>query len=86
MVSLRRPYLLYYPPMTSTTDIYKFAEYEFAEAMIKKHGNDAVAICKERANKFYDRGDDEGSTFWTRIAKAVEDLQRPEPEFGEDIQ
>ncbi len=67
--------------MTSTADIYKSAE-----AMIKDYGNDAVAICKERANKLYDPGDDEGSMRWTRIAMAVEELQRPKPEFGEDIQ
>ena len=42
--------------MTSTADINKSAE-----AMIKEHGNDAVAVCKERVNRFYDRGNDEGS-------------------------
>jgi hypothetical protein len=67
--------------MTSSADIYRSAQ-----AMINEHGNDAVAICKERASKFYDRGDDERSMLWTRITKAVEELQRPEPEFGEDVQ
>jgi tRNA A-37 threonylcarbamoyl transferase component Bud32 len=67
--------------MTSTADI-----NTFAEAIIKEHGNDAAAVCKERANKFYDRGNNDQSMLWTRIAMAVEDLQRPETDFGEDVQ
>jgi len=67
--------------MTSSADI-----LQSARDMIEEHGREAVAICKARANDAYDRGDDEGSTRWRRIAIAVEDLQRPEPEFGDDTQ
>ena len=67
--------------MTSNADI-----LQSARDMIEEHGRNAVVKCKERADSLYDRGDDKGSTLWRRIAIAVEDLQRPEPEFGDDTQ
>ena len=64
--------------MPSEADIYRSAQ-----VMRREHGNAAIELAQAHANKHWDAGDDQGAAVWTRIAKAIEELQRVVPEDGE---
>ena len=60
--------------MISDADIYCSAR-----VMIREHGDGALAAAQNRANAFWDKGDDEGAAVWMRIARAIEGLQKTSP-------
>ncbi len=66
--------------MTSDLEIYRAAN-----ALIKKHGPDAPTHAAIRAVAMLDKGDLGGYAVWRRILRAVEGLQKTEPESGEAV-
>ena len=63
--------------MTSDLDIYRSAQ-----VLVKHHGTDAPIHAAMRADAMLDKGDLDGFSVWKRILRAVEELQRAEPEPG----
>ena len=59
--------------------------YRSAQALVKRHGEDARIHVNMRADAMLDKGDLDGFSVWKRILWAVEDLQRAEPELGEVV-
>ena len=66
--------------MTSDLDIFRSANL-----LGKQHGQDAPIHAAMRADAMLDKGDLEGFSVWKRILRAVEELQRAEPELGEVV-
>ncbi len=66
--------------MTPDLDIYRSANL-----LIKRHGQDAPIHAAMRADAMLDKGDLNGYAVWKRIVKAVEELQRAEPEQGGEV-
>ncbi len=66
--------------MTSDRDIWLSAQ-----AVIKRHGEDAPIHAAMRADAMLDKGDLDGAATWKRILKAVEELQGTEPKPGEAV-
>ncbi len=64
-------------PMIPDLDIYRSANL-----LVKQHGQDAPRHAAMRADTMLDKGDLDGYAVWKRILKAVEELQRAEPEQG----
>lgn len=50
-----------------------------AQAVLKLHGDDALAYARTRAEQFAAQGADDGAAAWRRIAAAIEELERTEP-------
>lgn len=67
-----------YTPPTSTADIYRCALM-----LVQKHGADAPAIAGTNADDLLEEGEEDLHRAWERIAEAVEELLREEPEPGE---
>ncbi len=63
--------------MTSDLDIYRTAN-----VLVKQHGQDAPIHAAMRADAMLEAGDLGGYTAWRRILRAVNELQRVEPEPG----
>ncbi len=63
--------------MTSDLDIYRSAN-----VLVKRHGQDAPIHAAMRADAMLEKGDLDGYAVWKRIIKAVEELQKVEPEPG----
>ena len=66
--------------MTSDLDIYRSAN-----ALVKRHGQDAPIEAAMRADTMLEAGDLEGYAVWRRILRAVEELQGTEPKPGEAV-
>ena len=66
--------------MISDLDIYRSAQ-----VLIKQHGADAPTRAAMRAVAMLDKGDLGGYAVWRRILRAVEGLQKTEPESGEAV-
>lgn len=54
--------------------------YRTAKLIADKHGADAVAEANRRAERFQAAGDADGAAVWRRVATAVGELQRMEPD------
>ena len=67
--------------MTSDLDLYRSAQ-----VLVKQHGEDAPIEAAMRADKLLEAGDLDGYAVWKRILRAVEELQRAEPEPGVKVQ
>ncbi len=59
--------------------------YRSANVLVTRHGQDAPIRDAMRADAMLDKGDLEGYAAWKRIVKAVEELQRAEPEQGGEV-
>jgi hypothetical protein len=46
-----------------------------ANLLIRKHGANAELEAAKRADLMLDRGDDDGRLLWSRIRRAIRDLQ-----------
>lgn len=56
-----------------------------ALGMLDCHGENALEMASCQAEAMIDRGDVAGAELWSRILGAIEELQRPEPRYGEWI-
>ena len=56
-----------------------------AQLFVKRHGEDATIQAAFRADELLAEGDVDGQRVWLRIVKAVEELQRPKPAPGEEV-
>ena len=54
--------------------------YRSANILVKRHGQDAPIHAAMRADAMLEKGDLGGCAVWKRILRAVEELQRTEPE------
>ncbi len=59
--------------------------YRSANALIKRHGQDAPIHASMRADAMLEAGDLDGVAVWKRILRAVEELQRVEPSARSSI-
>ncbi len=59
--------------------------YRSAQVLVKHHGPDAPIHAAMRADAMLDKGDLGGYAVWKRILRAVEGLQKTEPESGEAV-
>ncbi len=66
--------------MISNLDIFRSAN-EF----VKQHGEDAPIHAAMRTDAMLDKGDLGGYAVWKRRLRAVEGLQKTEPESGEAV-
>ncbi len=66
--------------MISDLDIYRSAN-----VLVKQHGEDAPIRAAMRADAMLAAGDLDGLAVWKRILRAVEELQRAEPEPGAQV-
>ncbi len=66
--------------MTSDRDIYRSAQ-----ALVKRHGQDAPIKAAMRADELLEAGDLAGVATWRRILRAVEELQGTAPKPGEAV-
>ncbi len=66
--------------MTSDLDIYRSAQ-----ALVKRHGQDAPIHAAMRADELLEAGDLDGVAVWKRILRAVEELQATKPKPGEAV-
>ena len=60
--------------------------YRSAQVLVKQRGPDAPIHAAMRADTMLEKGDLDGYTAWKRILRAVEELQRAEPEPGVKVQ
>ncbi len=72
-VALRRKHDMLIPDL----DIYRAAN-----ALVKRHGEDAPIHAAMKADAMLDKGDLDGAAVWKRIVKAVEALRRDSPALG----
>jgi hypothetical protein len=63
------------PAVISDLDIWRAAAL-----MVKRHGNAAGLEAARRADELLAQGDTEGQAVWLRIVRAIQELQRTEPE------
>ncbi len=56
--------------------------FRAANALVKRHGQDAPIETAMRADAMLEKGDPEGYAVWKRILRAVGELQRAEPGAG----
>jgi len=54
-----------------------------ANLLIQQHGADAALHAAMRVDVLREAGDEAGAAVWTRIIKAVDALQRTNPQPGE---
>ncbi len=66
--------------MTSDLDIYRSANL-----LVKQHGENTPIEAATRADAMLEAGDLDGYAVWRRILRAVEGLQKTEPESGEAV-
>ena len=66
--------------MTSDLDIYRTAN-----AIIRKHGEDADLEAALRADAMLEKGSLDGQRVWKRVLAAVMEIQRKEPREGEAV-
>ncbi len=66
--------------MTSDLDIFRSAN-----ALVKRHGQDAPIEAAMRAVAMLETGDLDGYAVWKRILQAVEELRGTEPKSGEAV-
>ncbi len=66
--------------MTSDLDIYRSAQ-----ALVKRHGEDAPIHAAMRADELLEAGDLDGCAVWKRVLRAVEELQGTAPKSGEVV-
>ncbi len=59
--------------------------YRSAQILVKQHGEDAPIEAAMKADAMLERGDLDGAVTWKRILRAVEGLQKTEPESGEAV-
>ena len=59
-------------PGISDLDIWRAANL-----LIRRHGADAELLAARRADLMLDRGDRDGQLVWTRIGRAIAELQAP---------
>ncbi len=59
--------------------------YRSANALVKRHGQDASIEAAMRANAMLDKGDLDGYAVWRRILRAVEELQGAAPKPSEAV-
>ena len=64
--------------MTADLDIYRSAH-----TLIQQHGDGAAIQAAMEADAMLDKGDLDGAAVWRRIVAAVNEMQRVEPEPGE---
>ncbi len=67
--------------MTSDLDIYRSAQ-----ALVKRHGEDAPIHAAMRADELLEAGDQDGCAVWRRILRAVEELLSKERPAGVTVQ
>ncbi len=67
--------------MTSDLDIYRSAQ-----ALVKRHGQDAPIHAAMRADATPEAGDLDGYAVWKRIVRAVEELLSKERPAGVTVQ
>ncbi len=60
--------------------------FRSANVLVNHHGADAPIQAAMRADAMLEKGDLAGYAVWKRILRAVEELQRAEPEVGEAVQ
>ena len=53
--------------------------YRSANALVKRHGQDAPIHAAMRADTMLEAGDLDGLAVWKRILRAVEELRRAQP-------
>ncbi len=56
-----------------------------ALGMVDNHGADAREMASCQAGALIDRGDFAGAELWSRVLRAIDELQRAEPRGGESI-
>ena len=59
--------------------------YRSANALVKRHGEDAPIEAAMRADNMIAKGDLDGFAVWKRILRAVEELQREIATAGDQI-
>ena len=59
--------------------------YRSAQALIKRHGEDAPIHAAMRADAMLEKADLGGCAVWKRILRAVEELQGAAPKPGEAV-
>ncbi|MCH9000244.1 MAG: hypothetical protein IID48_18555 [Proteobacteria bacterium] len=59
--------------------------YRSAQALVKRHGEDAPIHVNMRADAMLDKGDLDGFSVWKRIRRAVEEMQREIATAGDQI-
>jgi hypothetical protein len=64
--------------MTSEIDVYRSAH-----TLIEQHGEGAAIQAAMEADAMLEKGDLDGAAVWRLIVAAVHELQREEPEAGE---
>jgi hypothetical protein len=56
-----------------------------AQLVIKRHGDDAAVVTKQRVDELARGGDFEGAAVWTSILRVVEELLRVKPNAGDRV-
>ncbi len=56
-----------------------------ALGMVDNHGTDAREMASCQAGALIDRGDFAGAELWSRVLRAIDELQRAQPRGGEAI-
>ena len=59
--------------------------YRSAKLLIDQHGDEAPIHAAMRADAFLDQGNLNGQRLWLRIVRAIEELQRDQPQDGEAL-
>ena len=59
--------------------------YRSAQVLVNRHGQDAPIQAAMRADAMLDKGNLGGYAVWRRKLRAVEGLQKTEPESGEAV-
>ncbi len=54
-----------------------------AQVMVKRYDDGAAIEAAMRADEFLDQGNLDGERVWIRIVRAIEELQRDQPQDGE---
>jgi hypothetical protein len=81
------PCVLPIPPIPerSSDVISERDAYRSAQILIEEQGVGAFALAVGRASGFVMEGDADQATTWRRIAEAIRELQRLQPEAGEAV-
>ncbi len=66
--------------MVSDLDIYRSAQ-----ALVKRHGQDAPIEAAMRADAMLERADLDGYAVWRRVLRAAEELQGTAPKPGQAV-
>lgn len=60
--------------------------YRAANALIKKHGDEASLVAAMRADKMLTVGDMEGKATWLRILRAIDEITKKRPSDHDRVQ